>query len=554
MTQSKPLITGTTHTLPFDKLSPRDFERLCLWLVEREGYERAEHLGAAGSEQGRDILAWHQGVRWAFQCKRVQRFGPQDALAEVDKVLALPKDQRPAGLVFLVTCDVSAKARQQARDRCAGEMECHFWAGTEFDARVKEHPDILAEFFHSATTQGAADLVRGDKVIGDKVEGDKITYAAPLTPAPAAAPAPPAYFAGRQAELEALAQALTTDDTPQAITALQGMGGIGKTALAAQLAAQLDGAFPGGVFWADLPANDGDPLPVLAAWARLCGQDVSALPDPQARAQTVRGVLVGRVAEQGRLLVVLDDVRAGWLDGARLLGSARPPSVPLLLTTRQARVAQALRARITRLDTLSPDEARALLMSLTDDALSGDDADRVAELCGHLPLALELAAAAAVQEGAPWLLARLNEAGARLDVLALDDARRKEESVRLTFDLSYQALADRHPQTARAFRCLGAFAPAPISPARLTGVLAEAEKSEEQRELERKMLELLGEVPGRAEIDAAQGEAADDHLRRLTRWALVRRETSEDHPNLQSPIPNLFTPCTPCCATMPPRC
>ena len=50
-------ITGTSHTLPFDKFSPRDFERLCLWLVEREEYERAEHLGAAGSKQGRDIVA-----------------------------------------------------------------------------------------------------------------------------------------------------------------------------------------------------------------------------------------------------------------------------------------------------------------------------------------------------------------------------------------------------------------------------------------------------------------------------------------------------------------
>ena len=26
----KPPITGTMHPLPFDKLSPRDFERLCL--------------------------------------------------------------------------------------------------------------------------------------------------------------------------------------------------------------------------------------------------------------------------------------------------------------------------------------------------------------------------------------------------------------------------------------------------------------------------------------------------------------------------------------------
>lgn len=43
LTQSKPHITSTTHTLPFDKLSPREFERLCLWLVEREGFERAEN-------------------------------------------------------------------------------------------------------------------------------------------------------------------------------------------------------------------------------------------------------------------------------------------------------------------------------------------------------------------------------------------------------------------------------------------------------------------------------------------------------------------------------
>jgi hypothetical protein len=52
VTHSRPPITGTTHTLPFDRLSPHDFERLCLWLVEREGYEGAEHLGAAGSMDG----------------------------------------------------------------------------------------------------------------------------------------------------------------------------------------------------------------------------------------------------------------------------------------------------------------------------------------------------------------------------------------------------------------------------------------------------------------------------------------------------------------------
>ena len=61
MAQSSPPITRTTHTLPFGKLSPRDFERLGLWLVECKGYEHVEHLGAAGSEplvSLRGVLSW----------------------------------------------------------------------------------------------------------------------------------------------------------------------------------------------------------------------------------------------------------------------------------------------------------------------------------------------------------------------------------------------------------------------------------------------------------------------------------------------------------------
>jgi HEAT repeat protein len=77
----------------------------------------------------------------------VRSFGPKDALAEVEKVLALPEAERPVGLVFLITCDVSVKTRQQVRDRCGEEMECHFWVGTELDEKVKRHTDILEEFF-----------------------------------------------------------------------------------------------------------------------------------------------------------------------------------------------------------------------------------------------------------------------------------------------------------------------------------------------------------------------------------------------------------------------
>jgi hypothetical protein len=53
MPPSKPPITGSYHLLPFDSLSPAQFEQLCYWLIEGEGFERCQHLGAAGSEQGR---------------------------------------------------------------------------------------------------------------------------------------------------------------------------------------------------------------------------------------------------------------------------------------------------------------------------------------------------------------------------------------------------------------------------------------------------------------------------------------------------------------------
>jgi len=341
--------------------------------------------------------------------------------------------------------------------------------------------------------------------------GNRI-YEPPPTPIRAAPPAPPEYFVGREDELRTLAQALLHGDRPQAITALQGMGGIGKTALARKLAADLAADLPGGVFWADLAAQEGDPLPILAAWGRLCGRDLSRLTTPQERADALRGLLARRLAEKGRALVILDDVRPAWLDGARTLRRALPPGLPLLLTTREAPVAQSLRAHITRLDLLSEAEACALLSERSGGALRGAEAEQVARLCGYLPLALELAAAVAAYEGAAWLLGRLEEERTRLAALALDGAARKDESVRLTFALSYRALAARYPETARVFRCLGAFAPAPVDPARLAGVLAEMDRLD----------------PRLSAHPRLPTEEAEDHLRRLRRWALVRGERERE--------------------------
>jgi hypothetical protein len=154
-----PDLPGTTHVLSFDRLSPVDFERLCLWLVEREGYARGEHLGLAGSEQGRDVVAYKpapQGEElWYFQCKRYASIGARTLKEEVDKYLQLVEEKphlRPVGVVFVVSCAVSAKAREEVGDYCEQNGLAHeFWALTELDMRVKRHPDLLREFFNMAT-------------------------------------------------------------------------------------------------------------------------------------------------------------------------------------------------------------------------------------------------------------------------------------------------------------------------------------------------------------------------------------------------------------------
>jgi Restriction endonuclease len=143
----RPLVTSTQHVLPFDRLSSEEFERLCLQLLSIEGFDDLEHLGPAGNEQGRDIVAHRNGMRWAFQCKRVSRFGPADALAEIRKLRSLPATTTPSRLVFMVSCHVSALTRDRARASCPPALECLFWSVTELDAKVRAHERLVQQFF-----------------------------------------------------------------------------------------------------------------------------------------------------------------------------------------------------------------------------------------------------------------------------------------------------------------------------------------------------------------------------------------------------------------------
>src|SRR5689334_19802022 len=101
----KPKVIRTIKPLPFSSLSPDDFERLSLWLVELEGYERPQHVGAGGSDDGRDISALKSTSNgkeiWYFQCKRYTRVETATFLTEIDKytkLVQLDPTQLPRGI------------------------------------------------------------------------------------------------------------------------------------------------------------------------------------------------------------------------------------------------------------------------------------------------------------------------------------------------------------------------------------------------------------------------------------------------------------------------
>jgi ATP-dependent DNA helicase RecG len=80
-------------------------------------------------------------------------------------------------------------------------------------------------------------------------------------------PSPPADFTGREYELKELLASIKTGGVT--ISGLQGMGGVGKTALALKLVEQLKPRYPDAQFFLDLKGSSAQPLTVADAMAHV---------------------------------------------------------------------------------------------------------------------------------------------------------------------------------------------------------------------------------------------------------------------------------------------
>jgi hypothetical protein len=387
---TKPFIITTTKPLPFAELSPVEFERLCLWLIEREGFVNPQHYGEAGSDLGRDIVA-HKNTQektelWYFQCKRYSRLDSRTLKVEIDKyndLVATNPSKRPHGIVFVTNAAVSAGVRDAVSQYC-GEFgyACDFWARTELDMRVKRHSDIVSEFFGSLRTNDVPSLHQ-------------------LHP-------PPVDFTDRVDELE---QLITSSERKgHTIFGLYGMAGVGKTTLAAKLAERLSKEYSDAQLYVDLQGAGPDSLPVSEAMTQIVRSfhpQIEIAANDATLANLYRSVLHSQ-----KVLILLDNAA-----GPEQVAPLVPPSgCALIVTSRRQFVLPGMLS--IRLDVLEEEAARAFISKIAPRI--GEGGRQLAELCGYLPLALRVAASAVAEStdiSVPAYLRRLSDNSERLNLV-----------------------------------------------------------------------------------------------------------------------------------------
>ena len=268
------------------------------------------------------------------------------------------------------------------------------------------------------------------------------------------------HFTGRQAELATLDRLLPhVKQTSDAvvISAIGGMAGIGKSALAIHWARQISERFPDGQLYVNLGGFDSHRAPMQPAEVIRGFLDAFQVPAEmipislEAQTALYRSLLADK-----RVVVVLDNARDTEQVRPLLPGSS---TCLVIVTSRNqlaGLVAEASALPIN-LDVLSYGEATALLGRQLGEERVKAEPEAVTDVikhCAQLPLALVIVAARAAEHpGFPLqaLATELGDEESRLDALDLGGA---SGSVRVIFSWSYRTLS---PGAAQLFRLLGCY-------------------------------------------------------------------------------------------------
>ena len=254
-------------------------------------------------------------------------------------------------------------------------------------------------------------------------------------------------FTGRDSVLNRVHDGLSGDGRV-AVQAVHGMGGVGKTQLVLEYAHRFAGEYDL-VWW------------VSAEQAGLIGEQFTALGaelgivDAGADSAVARSKVLGHLSGLRRWLLVFDNV----VSSEDVLPWLPRGGGHVLITSRRGNWQQI--AHALELDVLARDEAVRFLVEQRP-GLAADEANRLAEALGDLPLALAQAAGYLSETGMPVAEYRQLLVEETQAVLALGRPLDYPQSLAAAITLSVAALSEVDPAAVAILRLCALLAPEPI--------------------------------------------------------------------------------------------
>ena len=358
-------------------MPPSEQCRVFISYAHRDGADLAQRLQQSLKEQGFDAWLDTQrltgGIVWS---------------AEIEREI----DARQITLALLSPGSYSSEIcrAEQLRSLDKGNRVIPVLAVKDADRPLylyaRQYRDFSRDANYAASLGELLGDIRGDATatLPDNYRKTRVTY---LT-----APPRVANYLERPEALHALRDALFAEDhrQPIALTALAGMGGIGKTVLAKALTEDevVQRAFPDGIVWITAgKERKRDFIEEMREVAKALGDELSGYDTALACENQYRTTIASKAA-----LIVVDDV---WskADIEPLL--AESPRSRFLFTTRDAAIGRFVSAHEHRADLLDVAQSRELLASWASLPVAElpAAADEVIAECGRLPLALSVVGA-----------------------------------------------------------------------------------------------------------------------------------------------------------------
>ncbi len=357
-------------------MPPSEQPRVFISYARKDGVALAQHLQKDLKEQGFD--AWLDTQRIAGGAVWTDVI--ESALDQAEYVVALLTQ----GSYVSEICRAE-QLRALRKHKCVIPLMAQSGTDVPLHLEAKNYRDFTADSrYPQAFTELLADLhARNGIALRPEFRETSYVTVPPL----------PVNFVERPEALAALRDALITDDGGRhiALTALQGMGGIGKTVLAQALCHDevVQQAFPDGVVWITIGKESAfDALTRMREVGKALGDDLSRYENELAAKNQYRSTIRKKAA-----LIVVDDVwRSSDLEPLRAEDS---PRSRLLFTTRDASIAAAIGAREHVADLLTEEQSREVLArwSRTEITNLPPIAAQLIHECGRLPLALSMVGA-----------------------------------------------------------------------------------------------------------------------------------------------------------------